>query len=200
MGNLKNSSPLVAAVLALDEQFLNLTQLAARIETQPLKTDSDVEQLEHLVSRFAEIGAGVSIHIGTLSTALNAAREQAEAAAQKVAEKANQLRIKKSEIDAKMQEFQVLGEKVSRLSASLADLKLPEGQTFSPEERQSLSNRLGAVEEQLVPLIDEARQLQLVAQQAKIKTLEHGADSMHQSLLAVKRKIGAFRPGPSIEP
>ncbi len=166
MAENKNSKnpPLVQSVTALDEVFSNL--------------QSEFDLAESLFARFTEVGESVAIKIGGVATALNDARAQAEAATAVVAQKAEQFRERKSEVAEKLNQFRLLGEKVTAVTSSLGGL-----------DRENMADRLAEVELQLRPLIDEAQQLKEIAQQMKIKILEQGADSMRQSLLAVSQKM-----------
>lgn len=185
----KTHSSLVQAVIALDEQFANLIQLGTRIDTLNLKSQADFDQIDRLIEHFNNVAIGVSEHIGTMSLALNAARAQAEQAAQLVAQKADEYSARKIEIQTKMEEFRALGEKVGRLSSSLSGLQPPAGHDVTDEDRAKITARISAVESELRPLIEEAAALKHVGQQAKIKLLEQSADAMWQSLNAVSQKI-----------
>lgn len=189
---IKNPSLLVLSVLTLDEHFADLKRLAARIEEIDMKSNFDFDQVERLITHFAETGHAVSTDIAKFVGALNEARSQAEAAAEKVAARADQLKVRKEDVQEKMARFQVLSEKVSQLNESLTEFKRPEGQELSEQDRVTLKNRLSEISGQLQELIDEAQTLQLVGQDAKIKLLEQNADSMRQSLIAVKQKISGL--------
>src|SRR5688500_13811499 len=91
---IKNPSPLVSAVLTLDEHFADLNRLSARIEEIDLKSSFDFEQSERLITHFAETGNAITTDINQFVAALNEARTQAEAVAEKVAAKADQLRAR----------------------------------------------------------------------------------------------------------
>ena len=120
---------------------------------------------------------------------LNQARAEAEAAAEKVSAKANQLKVRKEDIQEKMTRFQTLSDKVSQLNESLLSFKRSPGEELSEAERANLKVRLAEIASQLNGLIEEAQVLQNVGQESKIKVLEQNADSMRQSLVAVSKKI-----------
>lgn len=191
---IKNPSPLVLAILALDGNFSELTRLGARIDEMDLKSNFDFEQSERLINLFAEAGQAISTDIATFITVLNAAREQAETSAQKVAVKAEQLKVRKNEVQQKMNEFNVLSGKVSQINESLMSFKMPEGQSLTDEDRARLSMRLSEVEMQIQTMINEAQALKEVGQNSKIKVLEQNADSMRQTLIAVSQKLSTILP------
>lgn len=191
--NKNELSPLVQAVLALDESFSELTRLSEKLDETELKSESDLEQVQRLMNLFAEVGQNVSEQVLTLSATLNDARGMAEAAAQKVSARAEQFQAVQTERQKKMEEFRLLGEKVHALTASLSDLKRPEGEYVSDEERARMSMRLSQVELELRSLIEGAQGLKVEAQASKMKKLEQGAHSLSQSLLSVSQKLHTFQ-------
>ena len=165
----QTASPLVLSVSALDAHFLELVRLSARIDELPLKSDTDYEQLERLLFRFAENGDGVSKQIMLMSQALSDSRSKAEAVAQTVAQKAEQLQNRKLEEQKKMEQFRLLGEKVRDLSASLSEFKDLDGANLSLDEKEKMLSHLVDFEVQLRPLIEEATALKKEGHLAKMK-------------------------------
>jgi len=189
---IKNPSPLVQAVLNLDNYLSEIVRLGAKIESMDLKSDFDYEQAQRLMNRFAECGHGVSEEVVQLSATLTDARAQAEAAAQIVAARAELLQARQDVHQKKMDDFRTLGEKVRELTLSLNDLKRSEGETLTEQDQAQVSVRLGDFQTKLQPLILEAQTLRKEAQGSKLKTLEQGADSLVQSLSAIGRKLETF--------
>lgn len=186
---IKNPSPLVLAVLALDEHFSDLKRLSARIDEIDMKSNFDFEQSERMINLFAETGQAISGDIANFVDVLNEARAEAELAAQKVSLKAEQLKVRKEEIQSKMTRFHSLSEKVGQLNETLLHFRRSPGEALSEQDRAELKVRLAEIASQLNGLIDEAQELQNVGHDSKIKILEQNADSMRQSLIAVSKKI-----------
>ncbi len=191
---IKNPSPLVLSILALDEHFSEMARLAGRIDEMDLKSNFDFEQSERLINLFAECGQAVSGDIAKFVAVLNEDREKTELAAQKVAIKADQLKERKDEIQEKMAHFHVLSGKVSQLNETLLTFKKPQGETMTDEDRALLATNLGDIELKIQTLILEAQELKEVGQQSKIKILEQNADSMRQTLIAVSQKLISVKP------
>lgn len=189
---LKNPSPLVLAVLTLDEHFSELNRLATRVDEIDLKSNFDFEQSEKLITRFAEAGQAISEDIVHFVNILNQTREQAELAAQKVSAKADILKGRKTDIQSKMERFQVLSDKVSELNRSLMQFQRPAGEALSPDEISEMKVHLTGISEQLQPLIEEAQELKNIGYDSKLKTLEQNAESLRQSLIAVSQKISGI--------
>lgn len=186
---IKNPSPLVLAVLSLDEHFTNLMRLSARIDEVDLKSNFDFEQVEKLITLFSETGEGISADIASFVQVLNEARAAAESSAERVTEKAMQLKLRKDETQDKMVQFNQLSDKVSKLNESLLQFRRVDGQELSEQDKLDLKNRLNEVAGQLKGFIAEAEVLKNLGQESKLKILEQNADAMRQSLIAVSKKI-----------
>jgi len=198
MSKINSESPLVKSVLALDEYLSELERVGAKINSMPLKSDFDREHMQKLMGRFAECGQGVAAEVTNLSTQLNEARARAEAVAQGVAARAESLNVVKSEESDKLEQFRMLGEKVKGLNVAMSALRRPEGETISTEERAQLTASLAEFDLQLEPLIEEAQSLRKSAQAAKLKSLEANADSLAQTLQAVRTKLRSLSPSPTL--
>lgn len=193
----KDASPLVKAVLTLDDHFSNLVRLAEKIEENDLKTDGDIEQARKLMAKFAEVGEGISAGVAELSTTLNDARAAAEAAANKVSKKAEMMVDRQGEEAAKAEVFRNLSEKVSALNQSLMEVRTTTAsENPSEADKAKMIEAFNMINAQLQPLIDEAETLRDDAQRLKMKTLEQQASSLAQHLVNVKEKISTV-VGPS---
>lgn len=153
---IKNPSPLVLAALALDEHFTNLKRLAGRIDEIDMNSDFDVKQSEKLILHFSENGQAVSGDIHRFVTALNEARHDAELAAQKVAIKADELKLRKENVQEKMIQFEALVKKVTRINEALIQFKPQGGTVLTDQERLELKSYLSEISGQLNGLIEEA--------------------------------------------
>lgn len=187
--NVKDQSPLVASVLALDSHLADLERLGAKINEAQMKSDFDREQMRRLLTHFAEYGQNVAHEVTELSTHLNAARARAEEVAVGVAKRATELESRQADHKSQWDQFQALNERVRALNASISCLRRPEGVILSADEQDHLAASLGGLDLQLEPLIAEAERIRAQAQQTNVKLLEQNADALAQSLLAVRQKI-----------
>lgn len=119
---IKDASAFVKSVLTLDSHFSELERLSARIDEMDLKSEFDLTQIRKLMNRFSECGQSVSTDIIELATQLNESRARAEAAAELVAKKAQQLQERQNEQDSKMEAFQALTAKVHKLGEEALSL------------------------------------------------------------------------------
>jgi len=141
---------------------------------------------------FAECGQGVATEVTNLAGHLNEARARAEIIAKAVSIRAELITTRKNEQHKKMEEFRLLGEKVREMSATMAELRRPEGQVLTSEERSRVTARLAEIAEQLNPLIEEARAFRRDGQTSKIKALEQSADSLTQTLQVIQQKLASL--------
>lgn len=158
-----------------------------------LKSEFEIEQMQKLLSRFAECRNGISEQVVAMSKALNEARAQAEAVARVVTARADHLQSLQETRQKKMDDFRSLGKKVRELTLSLNELKRPDDQVPTDEDKVKIAIILSEFEIQLQPLIEDAHNLLKVAQDSKMKVLEQGADSMRQSLLAIRERLIVFK-------
>lgn len=193
---IKNPSPLVKTVLALDAHYAELLRLGEKIETSDLKSGFDHEQAQKLLERFAEAGHGVTREVLALGQILTEVRARAETVAAAVAEKARSVNSRQDVVEQKIQEFAKLGEEVRDLNLAFQDLNPPEDRDLTDEERQNLREQLARFEEKIRPLIEKAESLQRDARVLKHKELERNAESLGQKLKSVSQNLLSVAPAP----
>jgi diphthamide synthase (EF-2-diphthine--ammonia ligase) len=198
MANTQNTSetPLAQAVLNLDGHFTELIRLSEKIENTKLEHDADFEQVQRLMSRFAECAEGVSTGVISMSNALNDARALAETAAVKVAARAEEFQVHQLEREKAAQSFKNLADKVQLLNAAMVTLKQEQ---MVAQDSAKVSMRLTELELELKPLIEEAEQIKNEAKNAKMSTLEQNALSLKQSLIALTKKLSSLRPSEPLQ-
>jgi chromosome segregation ATPase len=173
----KRESALVQSVLALDNYLSELERVGAKINSTDMMSDIDFEFIQKLMNRFAECGLGVSREVASLSDHLQEARTRAETVARGVSAQADLYKQRSNEHSEKLERLRQLGEKVRELSAGMSD-------------RTKLSAAdIPAVEAKLGVLIDELQDFQKSARDARMRTLEKTAQSLAQSLDAVRKKL-----------
>ena len=174
----KRESPLVKSVLALDAYLTDLERIGAKITATDMAADFDLDYVQKLMNRFAESGQGVADEVTNLSTQLREAQSRAEAVAQEVLRQAELLNVRSNELNAKLEEFRILGGRVRDLNAQIRDARGAE-----------LASHLPAFEAQLTGLIEELQNLQKSAKNSRMKTLEKNAESLVQTLQAMRTKL-----------
>jgi hypothetical protein len=185
----KQQSPLVKSVLALDQHLSELDRVGARINSTDMTGDFDVEYIEKLMARFAECGQGVSVEVANFSTQLQQAQVRAQAVAQGVSGQAELLNKRRTEQNAKLEEFRVLGEKVRELNAVISPFRRQHGEALTAEDRATLASNFPEFEAQLAWLIEELQNLRKSARESRMRALEKNAESLVQTLEAARKKL-----------
>jgi chromosome segregation ATPase len=185
----KRDSLLVKAVLALDDQLTELERVGTKINSTDMTSDFDPEFIQKLMTRFAECGQGISEEVTNLSARLQEAQERAQTVAQGVSRQAELFSVRRKEENEKLEEFRILGEKVRDLNAAISQFRRPRGEGMTAEDRAKLTSNIPAVEAQVADLIDELQKLRQSARNSRMKSLEKNAESLTQTLQAVRKKL-----------
>ena len=189
---IKRDSPLVKSVLALDNYLSELERIGSKINSTDMTSDFDVEHIHKLMARFAECGQGVADEVTTLSSQLRDAQARAEVVAEGVSRQADLLNVRSKELNAKLEEFRILGEKVRDLNTQISHVRRPREDGQKEAQREELASNIPAFEAQLTTLIDELVNLQTSARNSRMKALEKNTESLVQSLQAMRKKLRDF--------
>jgi hypothetical protein len=109
--------------------------------------------------------------------------------AQGVSAQADLYKQRSMQHSEQLEKLRQLGEKVRELSAGMTQLQRPSAQSLTDEERNKLSADITAFEAKLGLLIQELQEFQQSARDARMKALEKTAQSLAQSLDAVRKKL-----------
>jgi chromosome segregation ATPase len=170
-------SPLVTAVLALENYLSELERIGGKINSIDMTSDVDVEHIQKLLMRFAECGQGISEEVRNLSLQLQQAQARAENVAERVSRQADVFKVRRNEQNQHLERFRALGERVRELNATLT------------RGDQQATPDVPVLEEQLAGLIRELDDLRDSARTSGLKTLEKTAESLTQSLQALQVKL-----------
>jgi hypothetical protein len=185
-------SPLVKSVLALDHYLSELERVGQKINSTDMTSDFDADYIQKLMTRFSESAQGVSKEVTNLSTHLNEARARAEAVAQGVSRQADLLQTRKAEQDEKLEQFRLLGERVRELNTAISAFRRPQQGSLTRDDQAKLAASIPAFEAKLVALIEELEDLRKSARESRMKALERNAESLAQTLQAVRQKLRVY--------
>ena len=185
----KRDSPLVKAVLALDNYLSELERVGTKISSTDMQSDFDIDFIQKLMARFAECGQGVSDEVTNLSTHLREAQARAESVAQAVSRQAELFAVRRNEQNEKLEQFRVLGDKVRDLSAAISQFRRPRGGSLTQEDREKLRSSIPDFETQVAALIDELQNLRESARNSGMKSLQKNTESLVQTLQAVRKRL-----------
>jgi len=178
----KYDSPLVLAVLALQEHLDELERIGERINSTDMSADIDIEFIQKLMLRFANCGQGITEEVSNLSFRLQDAQTRAQTVADKVSRQADAFNIRRNEYNEQWEKFRLLGEKVTQLNESISQFR-------QAEDRTARTSNIQNLEQQIASLIGELQNLCDTAQNLRMKTLQKNARSLAQTLQAVQGKL-----------
>jgi len=177
-----HDSPLVEAVLALQDHLNELERIGEKINSTDMSADIDIEHIQKLMTRFAKCGQGIAEEVTNLSNRLTDAQTRAQAVADKVSRQADAFTIRRNEYNEQWEKFRLLGEKVRLLNESISQFR-------QAEDRTALTSNILRLEQQIAALIGELQDLCDAAQNLRMKTLQRSARSLTQTLQAVQGKL-----------
>jgi len=191
----KRGSPLVRSVLALDSYLSDLERVGTKINGTDMGSDFDGEYIQKLMTRFTECGKGISEEVTNLSTQLREAQARAEAVAQGKSRQAELFNIRQNERNEKVEQFRVLGEKVRELTAAIGRFRPARGDRLTGEDRAKLTSNVPGFEARVAGLIEQLQNLRKSARDSRMKALEKNAESLAQTLQAVREKLHELHDG-----
>ena len=186
----KQDSPLVKCVLALDGHLAELERVGTKINSTDMTSDVDAEYIQKLMTRFTECGQGISEEVTNLSRQLQEAQARAERVAVGVSRQAELFKTRRNEQNEKLEQFRVLGGKVRELTVAIGQFRPEHGNRLTNDERTKLTSNVAGFQAQLTSLIEELQNLRKSARDSRMKALEKNAESLAQTLEAVRRKLG----------
>jgi chromosome segregation ATPase len=169
-----------------------LDRVGTKINSTDMTGDFDTEYIEKLMARFAECGQGVAGEVANLSTQLREAQVRAQAVAQQVTSQAELLGKRRAELNAKLEEFRVLGEKVRDLNEAISPFRRQQGEALTAEDRAKLASNIPEFEARLSAVIEELQNFRKSARDSRMRALERNAESLVQTLEAARKKLSGL--------
>lgn len=177
MNKPNQDSPLVAAVLALQETLNEFERVGQKITMADLTADVDVEYIQKLMARFSESGERISQEVANLSIHLQEARTRAEAVTENVSRQAQVFERRRNEIGKRLEQFRLIGERIRELNLTIR------------QSENAETSDISALRGQLGSLIEEFQALKESARDSRMKALEKDAESLGQSLQALQARL-----------
>lgn len=174
----------------LDGDFSEMARLNEQMERLDIDSDSGLEHAVKLLGRFAQHGQNISENMKQFATSLQEARDRAEGAAKRVAERARQIEartLRQNQIREKLKQVE---EKVKAANSHLTGFRQQSKTEFSDEKAQILS-QLERLNSEMVRFIAETQAIKEEAGQAKFKRIERDAQAIIDTLQSARRKINS---------
>ena len=186
-------SPLLAAAQAFDAELERFAHLAEAARKGPLGSQKALERAAETLKEIADCEEQMQVRARTLMAALGAAREQQEAQAALVSQRAEEIRERTSVYGELLRQFQALGQDAVELNGMgqrLSAKKRDAGATASEMARDpELAAGLRELSDRMASVVTRAQELATAARDADFEDVSRQADSLRQQLLAARNKV-----------
>ena len=193
MTSKNDPSPLLAAAQAFDAELERFGHLAEAARKGPLGSQKALERAAETLKEIADCEEQMQARARTLMAALGAAREQQEAQAALVSQRAEEIRERTSVYGELLRQFQALGQDAVELNGMgqrLSAKKRDSGATASEMARDpELAAGLHELSDRMASVVTRAQELATAARDADFEDVSRQADSLRQQLLAARNKV-----------
>jgi hypothetical protein len=203
-------SPLLAAAEAFDDELERFAHLSESARKGALGSQKALERAAETLKEIADCEEQMQAHARALMTALGAAREQQEAQATLVSQRAEVIRARTTVYGELLQRFQTLGSDAATLNAM--------GQRLSTKTRDASAGAatgapataaemakdpelvagLGELSRGMAEVAGRAQELEVAARAADFEDVARQAESLRQQLLAARNRVvllhGSLQP------
>ncbi|MET0402671.1 MAG: hypothetical protein ABW123_09720 [Cystobacter sp.] len=176
------SSELVAAAAAIEEELRKFESLAQEVRSGPLRSQKNLEKMGHLLTSVADCDERLVAHMRTLLGVLNGWRDRQQNLAAEVNSRAQELQTRTQVYQSLMERFAGLGQEAGALSASMQGLV---GRTQGePVKAEELIGSLQGVNERMARVAESAQTLANDAREQDFQDISRDAESLRQQLLS----------------
>ncbi|MBM7117466.1 hypothetical protein [Archangium primigenium] len=177
------SSELVKAAAAIEEELRTFESLAQEVRTGPMSAQKHLEKMGKLLTSVADCDERLVAHMRALLGVLNGWRDRQQALAQEVNVRAQALQERTRVYQTLMERFAALGQEAGGLSANMQELA-SRTQGGAPVKSEELILSLQAVNEKMAQVAEGARVLAADAQAQDFADIARDAESLRQQLLS----------------
>jgi len=177
------------AAVALDGEMRNFECLARELETLTIESDKGMDRGSELLTEIVDCRERLEVRMREMARALEQGRQRNEKAEQIIALRTQVWQQRRTEVEVLLERYKKLGDSVRVLNATVAQLRGPIVNVFTPEERENLQLHLNQATEPLAVLVEEAKNLLKEARSANMRSLERNAGSLCQTLQAARNRL-----------
>lgn len=193
MTSKKDPSPLLAAAEAFDSELERFGHLAEGARKGALGSQKALERAAETLKEIADCEEQMQARARALMAALGTAREQQEAQAALVSERAEEVRQRTAVYGELLRQFQALGQDAVELNGMgqrLSAKKRDAGATGADMARDpELAAGLHELSERMAGVAGRAQDLVTAARTADFEDVSRQTDSLRQQLLAARNKV-----------
>ena len=188
-------SPFGLQALKLDEDFSELGRLCAKIERLDLESESDLDHAVKLMGEFARQGQTIAEDMQHFSKSLQEARERSEVAARSVEQRAQQVLERQGRRDRLKDRLIQLDQEIKSANEGLLGGRKSANEALSDAEKERIKAQFEQLQRRLADFIDPAQKIRDEAAQLKFRRIERDAQSMLDTLVALRRKLETILSG-----
>ncbi len=191
---------LAEAARALEGELSRFEELATSARKMPLNTHKAIDRAAKATTHTANEQERVDLALGALVRAITAVRERHEANVAALQERGEEIRRRAEQLGALYERFAVFGEESKLINQLVQETTARQREATTPEGMREVTAAIGAIEERMTKLADEARTLAQAASAASITELSTEADTLRQQMVAARNKLGLLRKSLDVGP
>lgn len=186
------SSELVNAAMAIEEELRRFEALAEEVRTSPLRSQKNLEKMGKLLNTVADCDERMVANMRALLGVLNTWRDRQQALAAQVNSRAQELQERTKVYQELMERFAGLGQEAGMLSTHMQEVagRTQQGQPVQAEE---LIASLQKVNEGMTQVAENAERLANDAAARDFVDVARDADSLRQQLLAARNRANLLQ-------
>ena len=189
----QESSELVQAAAALEQELRQFERLAEEIRDSPLRSQKQLERMARAMGEVADADERLVAQVHTLLAALNTRRDRQQSLAAEVNARAQELQQRTAMYQELMQRFAAIGQEAKGLSSDVQAL-FGRMQTAPAETRaEELIGVIHAVCVRMDQVAERAHALSLDAQEREFTDVARDAESLRQQLLSARNRANLLQ-------
>lgn len=186
------SSELVNAAMAIEEELRKFESLAAEVRTGEMRSQKHLERMGKLLNQVADCDERMVANMRSLLTVLNGWRDRQQTLAAEVNARALELQERTKVYQSLMERFAALGQEAGTLSANMQQVA-NRTQAGEPMKAEEIISSLQMVNERMTSVADNAGSLASDAQAQDFVDIARDAESLRQQLLAARNRANLLQ-------
>jgi methyl-accepting chemotaxis protein len=186
------SSELVAAAMAIEEELHKFETLAEEVRTGPLRSQKNLEKMGKLLNSVADCDERMVAHMRSLLGVLNQWRDRQQTLAAEVNSRALELQERTKVYQSLMERFAALGQEAAALSGHMQGIasQTQQGQQMKAEE---IISSLQTMNDRMTQVAESAESLASDAAAQDFTDVSRDAESLRQQLLSARNRANLLQ-------
>jgi DNA repair exonuclease SbcCD ATPase subunit len=186
------SSELVNAAMAIEEELRKFESLAEEVRKGELRSQKHLERMGKLLNQVADCDERMVANMRALLSVLNGWRDRQQTLAAEVNTRALELQERTKVYQSLMERFASLGQEASTLSGHMQQVA-SRTQAGEPVKAEDIISSLQMVNERMTAVAENAESLANDAQAQDFVDIARDAESLRQQLLAARNRANLLQ-------